>query len=168
MNEKRITKLYENLGERERARLAFHYQAVGNEEEVDRIVATVPRETFRVPAAGFMDYFDGCRWMAVQWSVNHWIARHRVAAGNAGALVGLARKDDDLIDQMTEHVRVWEGALVALDDALDVVCAAHNIDPADIRRLTETEPYVSMRPDVKPDLEIFELRKQQLENALSG
>jgi hypothetical protein len=168
MSKKRLAKLYEDLTERERARLAFHYLANDNEAEVDRIVATIPRETFRVPAAGFMDYFDGCRWMAVLWSVNHWIARQRVSAATAAVLVGFHRKDDDLVDEMTERVRVWESSLVALDDALDAVCKEHDIDPADIRRLTDAEPYSAIRPDVKPDPEIFELRKQQLETAISG
>ena len=168
MNERRIAKLYGDLTHRERARLAFHYLVHDNETEVDRIVATVPREAFRVPAAGFMDYFDGCKAMAMQWSVNHWITRHRVAAATAGLLVGFARKDDKVIDEMAERACVWEAALVALDDALDTVCKAHDIDPADIRRLTDAEPYSSIRPDVEPDPEIFELRKQQLESALSG
>jgi hypothetical protein len=167
MSKPQIAKLYDGLTDQERARLAFHFLAHDNEAEVDRIVATVPREVFRVPAAGFMDYFDGCRWMAVLWSVNHWIARQRVSVATAGVLVGFARKDHDIIDEMSERVRAWESSLVALDDALDAVCKDHDIDPADIRRLTDAEPYFSIRPSAKPDPEIFELRKQQLESALS-
>jgi hypothetical protein len=168
MSKSQIAKLYDDLNDQERAKLAFHFLAHDDEAEVDRIVATVKRETWRVPAAGFMDYFDGYRWMAVLWSINHWIARQRVSAATAAVLVGFHRKDNDLVDEMTERVRVWESSLVALDDALDAICEEHDIDPADIRRLTDAEPYSAIRPDVKPDAEIFELRKKQLETAISG
>jgi hypothetical protein len=157
-----ITKLYAELTNKERAAISFRYMAEGNEIEVDRIVASVPRFTYRCP-----DY-EYRAWLYAFFSVwsigamEHWQCRSRAVAAMCGAQIQLLQKQKGSVSKFIAAQQLWESRLLALDAALEAVCEEHGIDVDAMRGLTETEAYRPVSRDLTPDSEYQERTRDNI------
>lgn len=146
-----VEDLYERLSPRELAAMAFHYCAVPGhtERELEQIENAVPRRDYRGPDIAYKSAFTAFSSFATVWALSHWQHRHRHAAV-MGWLLAVRNKKGDarIVQQAVDMLWEVEGQLLAMDHALEDLCEAHGIDPADVRRIASTEPYV---PIIKSD-----------------
>jgi hypothetical protein len=89
----RIARLYEGLTLKERAVLAFSYLTELNVQEVDRILATVPRKVYRMLDDEHTRWADGLRSMALFFGMEHWRFQARSLAAS-GFLMHMYNKPD--------------------------------------------------------------------------
>lgn len=138
MKKDSITKSYDELTGAERASLAFHYMAVDNALEFERVTDSAYGDAELRNRIG--DYLD----MAAGWGLAYWQCRCRLTA----ALLCLR----DLVDQiqitaMTKNIEKWLARIAALDAALQEVCAEHEIDADSMRRMVGADIFEPTSPD---------------------
>ena len=148
-----ITKLYAELTNKERAALSFRYMTEGNELEFDRILATVPRFTYRCHDFEYRNWLDAFFNVWHIWAIEHWQCRYRAVAAMYGAQIRLRQERMGDVSKYLDAHELWESRLLALDAALEAVCEEHGIDVDAMRGLTETEAYRPVFRDLKPDSE---------------
>jgi hypothetical protein len=161
MKTQQINALYAALTTKERARLAFLCASHGDTTEVDRISAGVEQVRYRGPDIEYLRWLVAFHDLAQRWAIEHWRLQSRasVAVGGANVYVsdkalGPATLFLDIHEQMEER-------LVALDRALDAVCAEHGIDADAIRSLAETQRFSPHRagPDGDAEYEAMMLER---------
>ena len=148
----RIARLYEGLTLKERAVLAFSHLTELNVQEVDRILATVPRKVYRMLDDEHTRWADGLRSMALFFGMEHWRFQTRSLAAS-GFLMHMYNKpdvseeEDERVGVCFDAWGVWETRLMTMDVALEAVCAKHKVDAAAIRRYCDIEgPYQALGP----------------------
>lgn len=150
----RIAKAYRGLTADQLAALAFHYMTGANDLEFKRVADAVPLKDYRCPDVSYQARLDGFTRFAAYWAIEHWRLRTRKAEMLGGALAALRRRNDEQADAMIEAHEQAESYLLALDAAMQAICADNNIDPADVRRMAGAEPFKPMREGMTPDGEM--------------
>jgi hypothetical protein len=166
MKQDRITKLYGKLTNKERAALAFHHLTNVNEAELERVVATVPRETYECLDMEYRRWLNGFFDMGALWAIEHWRSYSRKLAA-LGELFLMARKEPDKVQDMWDTHEECESYLLALDRALLTVCEEHGIDPDAVRRMAGADPFVPMFA-MEPSAEHQATMRKNLSRLLEG
>lgn len=161
--QKRINQLYETLTNKERAALAFQYLTDTNELELGRVRSAVPMKSYSCPDEEFQKWFDRFFNMSAFWGLDHWQGNSRRLA--AWCLI-IRRTEPDESAEMHSIFVSWERYLLALDEALNAICARHGIDPEAVRKVTDTEPFQPLHA-TEPDLEQQAEIELKLERLLS-
>ena len=157
MTTDRIGRICEGLTSREKAALAFSHMSRMDAASLDRVVATVPKRTYRIPELDFTNRLDGLGDMSVLWGLVYWKLRAFCETLHATVLILAQRLDRrKLLDDAMEALCNAESHLVALDQILQSVCDANGVD-ADAARwiaAVEGDPYRPItRHDTIPDSE---------------
>lgn len=147
----RLTKAYRGLTPDQLAALAFHYMTGANDLEFQRVADAVPLKDYRCPDVAYQARLDGFMRFAAYWAIEYWRLRTRKAETLGGALAALRRNNDGQADALIEAHEKAESCLLALDAALLAICADNSIDPADVRRMADVEPFKPMREGMTPD-----------------
>jgi len=162
MKTDRITKMYDHLTNKERAMLAFRYMTEMNEVELDRIEATVPRHTYQCLDLDYQSWLGLLFHFASAWAIDYWQTYVKKVAATAVAL-DLSRRGGELeqVEASFEKLGEWEAQLVALDRALEAVCAEHGFDADSVRRWagvgTFAPPHGNTEPDARLQAEMNEI-----------
>lgn len=167
MKQKRITKLYEELSNKERAALAFRYLTDINELELRRVAAAVPMKTYGCPDKEYQQWFNGFFDMAALWAIKHWQAYSRKLAALGALHLHIARKELDQIQTMIETHEKWESQLLALDRALLAISKEHGIDPDAVRLMAGAEPFEPVYA-LEPDSEYQAIMQANLSRLLGS
>jgi len=150
----RLTRAYRGLAADQLAALAFHYMSGANELEFKRLADAVPLKDYRCPDVAYQARLDGFTRFSAYWAIEHWRLRTRKAEMLGAALAAIRRNDDEKADTLLDAHEQAEGCLLALDAALLAICADNSIDPADVRRMADAEPYKPMREATTADGEV--------------
>lgn len=162
-HQNRLTKAYNGLNAEQLATLAFHYLAEANDQEIERLVSAVPMKEYRCLDVVYLTRVESLTQMATFWTIEHWRWRCINAEKLAGVLAAFRRAaDDEQLDALINALEASEKCLLALDAALNSVCSEHGIDPADVRKIAETKPYISMRKGMTPDPDMMEAMRASL------
>lgn len=145
---------YEGLSMPERVALAFHFHAHDNELEVLRLRDAIPKSAVGRPMQALAYGVERWRSVSAFYAINYWrlraLANEAIVAMHMTASPGLEKMPADAPWTLVDHAIALHARLVALDSALDTVCAENGIDPADIRHVSASEPYLLM-PNVEPE-----------------
>jgi hypothetical protein len=151
----RINKTYNELNADQMAALGFHYLSKGNKLEFKRLAAAVPQKSYRGPDETYQARLDGLYLLTMSWSNVHWRLRHDLAQTLVAIQEALRKKsDDEEIDYLIGLNHQTAGCLLGLDAALSEICRSKGVDPADIWRMADSDPYKSNLEFIKPDLEM--------------
>ena len=161
-----ITKLYAELTNKERAAISFRYMAEGNEMEFDRILASVPRFTYRCHDFEYRAWLEAFFNVWHIWAIEHWQCRCRAVAAMCGTQIQLLQKQKGSVSKFIAAQELWESRLLALDGALEAVCEEHGIEVDAMRGLTETEAYRPVLRDLTPDSEYQERTQKNFRSLL--
>jgi hypothetical protein len=154
---RRLERLYEGLGPREGATLAFTHLSRGNVAAADQIRYSVPLKVYRLPDPEHVDHFARLQRFTLYYAMERW--RYQAHCFAASGIVVHFYKSEDEEEQ--EHSQKcfdawihWQSCLLSLDGALEAVCAQHGVDVADVRRMAGIEgPYEAFGPgEVDPEL----------------
>ena len=167
MKTDRITKLYEDLTNKERAALCYRYQMDDNDVEVARIIATVPRKAYEGADEEFKGWLISFSVMANVWAINHWKLYSRHLAATGGFVYHAGRNEFDQAWVWDQAFTYWETHLLALDRALEAVCERHGFDVDCARQLAGTAPFVPLRAEATPDAEFQAEVEAQLSAVLN-
>jgi len=146
-----MTKAYRGLNADQSAALAFHYISEGNALEFKRLGDAAPRKDYNCPDEAYQARLDGFTRFAACWAIEHWRLRCHKAEILGAALAASRRNDDEKADTLLDAHEQAETYLLALDAALQTICADNGIDPADVRKRAGTEPFKPMREGMTPD-----------------
>lgn len=129
MTTDRIGRICEGLTSREKAALAFSHMSRMDGASADRVAATVPTRTYRIPDLEFSNRLDGLGNMSFLWGLAYWKLRAFCETLHAIVLI-LAQRIDrrKLLDDAMEALCNAESHLVALDQILQSVCDANGVD----------------------------------------
>ena len=108
MKTDRITKLYEDLTNKERAALCYRYQMDDNDVEVARIIATVPRKAYEGADEEFKGWLISFSVMANVWAINHWKLYSRHLAATGGFVYHAGRNEFDQAWVWDQAFTYWE------------------------------------------------------------
>lgn len=137
------TNLYKAMTPCELGAVAFHYcTKEGSERELERIAHAVPHRSYRGPDITFKTSLEAYTEFAVVWGLGHWQLRYRAMAAMGSMIALRCQKSEARALQQTINA-LWrtEAELLAMDAVLEDLCPDHGLDPADVRRITDTEPY---------------------------
>lgn len=145
---------YEGLSMPQRVALAFHFHARDNELEVLRLRDAIPKSAGGQPMQELAYGIERWRSIAAFFAINYWrlrsLANEAIIATHMAANPNLENVPADAPLALVDTAIGLQARLVALDRALDTVCAENGIDPADIRHVSATEPYL-MIPKLEPE-----------------
>lgn len=143
-----MNRAYEGLTMSERVALAFHFHARDNELEVLRLRDALPREAKGRAIQALAYGIERWRSVAAFYGVNYWrlraLANEAIVATHIAANREPANAPEGATLTLVDHAIDLQSRLVALDRALIAVCSENGIDPADIRYVSATEPYLLM------------------------
>lgn len=117
----------------------------------------VPKSSVGRPLQALAYGIERWRSIAAFFAINHWRLRTLTNEARLASHMALnsdlegVPKDAPLI--LVQQAFDIEAKVVALDRALEAVCAENGIDPEDIRRLSATEPCRSLMPSLSPDVQ---------------
>jgi len=171
MRTETMTRAYEGLSIPERVALAFHFHAHDNELEVLRLRDAIPKSKMARPMQALAYGIERWRSIAAFFAINHWRLRALVNEARLAYHMALNHPDTDDVPHdapsiLVQHALEVEAKVVALDRALETVCAENGIDPADIRHVSATEPYRSLIPKLEPDAAFQREMTGAMRNAL--
>jgi len=138
---RRIERLYEGLGGKQRAVLVFMHLSEGNAAEAHRVGDAAPWKRYTAPDVEHTEWFEGLRNLTLYFAMEHWRYQAHCNAAQ-GAMIHFYHvedADDHLVGDCFDGWREWESRLLSLDAALAAVCAKHGIDPAAVRRLASVD-----------------------------
>jgi len=152
-----MARAYEGLTMPERVALAFHFHAHDNELEVLRLRDAIPKSCMGRPMQALAYGIERWRSIAAFFAINHWRLRTLVNEARLASHMALNHPDPKKVPRdapfvLVQHALEVEAKVIALDRALDTVCAEHGVDPADIRHVSATQPYCSLVPKLDPDV----------------
>jgi len=138
----------------------------GNAAEVEQITTTVPYQNYTTRHSEYVQWLNGLFHVASFWAVEHWRLQARRFAALAG--VDAARKagENGEAKVLELVLRLWEQRLVALDQAIELVCADYGLDVQAVRRFAEAECFEALAIDVARDDSYFEQTQAQLRGLL--
>lgn len=149
-----MVRAYEGLSMPQRVAMAFHFHAHDNELEVLRLRDAIPKNAVGRPMQALAYGIDRWRCIAAFFAINYWrlrsLANEAIIATHMAANPDFENVPEDATLALVDHAIGLQARLAALDRALDTVCAENGIDPADIRHVSATEPYLMM-PKLEPD-----------------
>jgi hypothetical protein len=151
LKQDRITKLYANLDNKQRATLAFRYLTDVNKLELKRVVDSVPSATYIGPDIEYRRCLDGIFDMASLWALLHWQVMAHFYRLRWAILVHVRYGENEEAKMITEKLQHTEARVMALENAMVAVCDYHGIDPDAVRKLAQAEPFVPTLPDQVPD-----------------
>ena len=154
MRTDRVTKMYDNLTNKERAALAFHYMTDMNETELARIEATVPRHAYRCVDLEYQSWLASFVHVACVWAIEYWQTKVRKVAATGAGLHLAGRGEYEKADAWFDESNVWDSRLTALDRALEAMCEEHGVDADSVRRLAGTNTLARLHDNTEPDAEL--------------
>jgi len=148
----RISKLYEGLNNHELAALAFECLVNRNITELKRISSAVPRKTYTCSDMEYGERYDNLYIMSLHFRAEYWklLALRTALIGfpyikMAG---GMDLEDDDL-DNLQKTLS--GSKQLALDKALQNVCAKYGIKPELVYTIASAEPFNLHSDNIEPD-----------------
>ena len=151
------SKMYAQLTPAELGTLAVKYMVAGDERELGRIKSACPLKTYTMQDRAYIDRIESFLRMANAWGLLYWQHQHeRMRAALCMSIALSQGTETEEAEREMESRRFTlnfaEGCLLAMDVALDEVCAAHGFDPADARKIVDAKVFVPLkRSDVVPD-----------------
>jgi|SRR5690625_1765515 len=136
MKEKRTTKLYEGLTNKQKAALTLHYIGEQDATEIGRIRSTVEWKEYRCIDAEYTDWCDLLRGISLVWGLMYWQALY-VNANAVHQLIRHISKAADngtfqAFDEADQKAHRTLARVVALQEALKEVCHQHGLDHDDV------------------------------------
>lgn len=131
MRKNDVTKLYEKMTVKERAKMAFESLCYGDTESAKKIAISVPRYTYRMADYEFKNPLDGYFQVAHIWSSEYWKSYAKMVA-----IIGLQASklsqnvdyQDDIENEELDRLHsLWEHRLFALGVILKALEKSHNI-----------------------------------------
>nr|WP_297496779.1 hypothetical protein [Ferrovum sp.] len=173
-----IAKLYAKMTPDELASLAIKTVCTPDmREEGRRIAGFVPRVQYIGADLDYMRKVAGFFSMLECWAKVAWATRYHREKAFSLSLSFLLHPHIDaegktLLRTADEMVRL-ESCLLAIDGALDAVCASMGVDPDEVRALCVIERFEPLEPfegglATEPDPETFEWMTQTLTEHLAG
>lgn len=146
-------KVYAGLTNRERAAIAFKFMADANEVEVARVADAVPRKSYIALEFDFRDGVDRLILLASCWCAMHWRLRADLAETKWALLAAPNVDKSEWVLPLFDRAQKCETRLLALDRALEQVCAGHGIDAVAVRKVGGAEPFDPLSTGLEPDVE---------------
>lgn len=169
MNLNRIARLYDALTNRERAALAFDSLVEGNEEELENIKASIPRQTITGPVLEYSKWFDAF------WNVSSYVAIEywRIKALTHQAFCGyyiLSRRDEfEKSEIKFEEFISGHRSVLALNNALDLVCTKYGLNPEAVRKFVGMDANEkSLHGKLEADEEIVGIFRKKLSGVIES
>jgi hypothetical protein len=167
-----MARAYEGLTMPQRIALAFHHLADDNELEVLRLRDTIPRQSFGSPMRTLEHGIERWRAIAAYFGVMHWRLRSLCNEARFAAHVAmnpdLPKVPPDAPYDLLMRAAAIEAQIMALDRALDMVCAEHGLDPADIRKVNAITHHRPLMPSCLPDTAFVNEQLEILREAIDG
>lgn len=133
--EKRVNALYATLTNKERALLAVQSIAEGDNEEAQRIAASVPLKRYVCADVEYERWYDAIWALADAYAIEYWRLTTQTYRCSQCAQYLEAQNDREGAERASQgFVRAYE-SLSALNCALDAVCAEKNVDTVTIRKI---------------------------------
>lgn len=168
MKPDRVTKLYDSLNNKELAVMAFHYLVDGNDMEFERVASAVQWDSYRCADMEYRLWLDGLMHMASFWAIEYWQAHcWRIASMSGSQLAETMGRSEEARAFATAH-ELWESRLLALDRALEAVCAEHRIDASAVRKQAGAEPFTPGRAGLAADPEYQTAMQESLFGVVTG
>ncbi len=151
------TKMYAQLTPAELAPLAMKYMAAGDERELARIRSACPLKTYTMQDSAYIDRIESFLRMTNAWGLLYWQYQHERMRAALCMSIALSKGiETEEAEQEMESRRFTlnfaESCLLAMDVALDEVCAAHGFDASDARKIVDAKVFVPLkRSNAAPD-----------------
>lgn len=151
------TKMYSQLTPAELAPLAVKYMVAGDDRELAKIKNACPLKTYTMQDSAYTDRIESFLRMANAWGLLYWQYQHeRMRAALCMSIALSKGTETEEAEQEMEGRRFTlnfaESCLLAIDIALDEVCAAHGFDAADARKIVDAKVFVPFkRSEAIPD-----------------
>ncbi|SEO38470.1 hypothetical protein SAMN05216404_11958 [Nitrosospira multiformis] len=164
------SKMYAHLTPVELAPLAVKYMVAGDERELARIRSACPLKTYTMQDSAYIDRIESFLRMANAWGLLYWQYQHERMRAALCMLITLSK---GIETEEAEHemegrrftLNFAESCLLAIDIALDEVCAARGFDAADARKIVDAKVFVprkSSQGQAVPDTETVAKVKELL------
>jgi hypothetical protein len=153
------SKMYAQLTPAELGTLAVKYMVAGDDRELARIKSACPLKTYTMQDSAYIDRIESFLRMANAWGLLYWQYQHeRMQAALCLSLAlhkGLDTEENESKFECRRMIfSITESCLLAMDVALDEVCAAHGFDAADVRKIVDAQVFVPLkRSNLVPDPE---------------
>lgn len=145
-----IAKLYEKLTPSELATVALKHLYHGDNDEAGRVALMVPRVHYIGNDLAYMQKVRGFMGMVDDWAALVWKARYQREETFSQALSFVIHPSNDpegeILCRIKNRLVKWESDLMALDDALESVCASAGVDPDGVRALHGIERFEPLEP----------------------
>lgn len=150
-----VAKLYEKLTPSELATVALKHLFNGDHDEARRVANSVPRVQYIGNDLAYMRKVLGFTSMADCWAGAAWRIRYEREKAYSLSLSFVLHPSIDpggeTLCRTVKRLVQRESDLMALDCALDAVCASAGIDPDGVRALHGIERFAPLEPfDDKP------------------
>lgn len=134
MKAAQVNKLYAKLAPHEQATLAFEALARQDENEMDTILDSVPRQTYTGLHTDYTRRAHGLQALAWLYGLEYWKNFSTVYL----ALFLLANRGGDLT--LRNLCKSFDAKLMAMEIALAEVCGLLQINPESVKRMAWLEP----------------------------
>lgn len=164
-----LNRVYSGIPPAALASLAIHAGIAGDETELQRIHAAVPRKTYTCPDVAYQWRRDTIETQLLQWAVDYWKATSFMMVANAHVL--LMKPDGDVLDFVAADAsyQKWAGYRRILIAALQAMCAHAGLDEQRIRTWLMVPDEPGQPRELSPDERaVMEERLQQWRQALDG
>ncbi len=171
MKQNVVTKIYEKMTPKERAKMAFEALCIGDTETAAEITKTVPRYTYNSVDTDYrgdlQHYFD----VASMWSIEYWRSYCKMLAAIS---IQSTTKDTekDQLDSAIDLELFWEGRLIALGLVLQAIEKSHGLKINTVTHYAGANSIFGLDYDpkkLKSDaLEYYEMTIQLYQSILDG
>ncbi|HCU23923.1 MAG TPA: hypothetical protein DF383_02810 [Deltaproteobacteria bacterium] len=162
-----LQKIYTHLTGKQLGALYYLHSLKSDENEIQKILASVPRKNYSCLDAEFTDardtYFD----LALAWGLDYWRTRGLLFEFIHCFKLSLDRGSREDADFFMAAAKRQESRLLAADQALEAICKECEVNPASIRAFSEAEPYQSMLQSSLPDKEAYSEMETALRNIVT-
>ncbi len=146
-----LIKLYAELTDQERGKLAYTYLTQGNELELKRIESTMPEQCFVGLPLAYRRMHVDLTHLTLIYAVAYWKQVALCQAYMSGSMAQIRYDDPEAYKPMAQRFEAAERRLLAIEQGFDDVCAEHGLDAAVMRFMAGAQFYTIAMPDLKPD-----------------
>lgn len=164
MQNKRITKMYQNLSCREKATLSFGYILSNDTHGLSRIANTVSHHTYSCRDIEYSDWLAKSFTFASTWSLLYWQNYASYAATLALFAAALANENvNEDAEGLSGQINFWKGRLFALNGVLNHLCEKYGLSVDAVHKYGDVESFIqdgATNPDMEYQNQMTEMLDQ--------
>lgn len=152
-----LSRIYEKMPPAALAAMVINAAVAGDDAEMNRIMAAVPRRSYTCPDAEYTLRRDNMQAGLLEWAVDYWKAVAFMMVRNTDVLLqGAAGDDVGAMMAADASFRRWARYRRILDAALTEMCAYAGLDEPRIRawlKVPDVFPHRELTPDEREVME---------------